>query len=473
VLLALAGGAGGVLIAGWITSAVPLALGRLPFPVEVDLALDLRVLLYSLVVSCGAALIFGLAPARRAAAGSLTAALKDEAGASGRQRLRHALVIGQVAVCSALLLWGGLFTRSLANVGSIDPGFDPDGVLLADLPISDLAGGATDESARESAVREFHERALAMPGVRAVGMGFVVPLALFSREEYGVRIDTPGAEPRAGRVVANTVTPGFFGAIRIPVISGRDFTWRDRQGAPPVVIVNQTAARRFWNGSAVGRRLQIPDDDRWMTVDVVGVVGDSKYWTLGEEIAPTVYTPYSQRFSGNTLFVRTTDMPAAAGALRAELRRRAPNQPIEVQPMTASIGVAIMPARVGAIVTTTFGVVAMLLSVMGIYGMVAFSVAQRRREIGIRRAIGARARDIVRVVIGGSLARAVAGLAIGIGAGCLLAQAFRGFIVNVSTADPLTIAAVLAAVTGVTLAASTLPALRASRIDPLATLRQD
>jgi putative ABC transport system permease protein len=274
--------------------------------------------------------------------------------------------------------------------------------------------------------------------------------------------------------MGNTVTPGYFGAIRIPLVAGRDFTWRDRAEAPGVAIVNQAAARRFWNGNAIGQRIDVPgQNDRWRTVEVVGVVRDSKYWTLGEAVQPTLYTPYAQGLNGNTLAVRTTNMEGTAAALRAELRRRAPDRPVELQRMSDAVAIAVLPARIGALVTTAFAAVAMFLAVMGIYALVAFGVALRLREIGIRKAVGARTRDIAGVLLAGSAPPVLAGLVLGIAAGSLIAFSFGGLVVGVPPYDPAVLAAVTAVVSGTSLAAGFVPAWRAARVDPLVALRPD
>jgi predicted permease len=470
VVLAMLGGLGGLLVANWITSAVPLATSQLPFPVEFDLSVDRRVLLYAVALACLASIVFGLAPARSSVRASVASTLKVASGDVRRQRLRAALVVAQVSACSALLVWGGLFARSLGNVARVDPGFDPENVLLVELPLDQIAGTNASADSRVHAARVFHERARHMPGVESVGMTFAVPLAFTGRAEYEVRM-LASAQPEQRRVMANTSTPGYFTTLRIPFVAGRDFDWTDRAGAPGVVIVNETAAMRFWNGNAVGQRLEIPERDEWVAVEVIGVVRDSKYWTLGEEIQPTVYTPFAQRFSGNTLFVRTRDMQATRDALRNELRRIAPHQPVEIQRMVDAIAVAVLPARIGALITTSFGVVAMLLAAMGVYGIVAFSVAQRTREIGVRKAIGARTVHLVGALAGRSLLLVFIGLGTGVLAGCTLARAFGGLIVGVSPFDAATVAGVTLIVLGAALAATLTPTLRASRIDPLIALR--
>jgi putative ABC transport system permease protein len=463
LLLALIGGAGGILLSLILGAGINRGLTRLPFTLELDLAPDRRMLFYALGLSALTSLLCGLSPARRATRLEVFPTLKDDAPRMMKQRLRQMLVIGQVTISCLLLLWGGLFSRSLLNAHRVNPGFDPSGVLLANFVLED-AGIHDDRAA--AFVDELQSRVRALPGVQSAGMATIVPLSLTGREEYDVRPDTDGKDAPGRRVMAIRVTPGWFDALRIPVIAGRDLTPSDRTGAPRVALVNETMARRFWNGQAVGHRV----DD----VEIVGVVRDSKYWTLGEAIKPTIYTALVQKpLSEVNLHVRTSDLTGTTVAIRREVARMAPDLFVEVKPMTAAVGVAIVPAQVGAALTAACGVLAALLAMMGIYGLVALSVAQRTREIGIRKAIGARTTDIVRVVVGGSIGPVAIGYALGALFGSLGAFALGGFIVGVSPIDPITIVVTGAVVLATAVAASAIPALRASRVDPLVALRTE
>jgi len=406
--------------------------------------------------------IFGLIPARRSSRIELVPALKDDAGVR-RQRLRSMLVIGQIALCSLLLAWAGLFVRSLERAVRVDPGFDPNGVLVADVDLGDMP----DKARRtEALIVDLQPRLEQLPGVESAGVSLVVPLALTGREEFRVTLPAPSTE--RPWVKGNRLTPGWFRTLRIPLVAGRDFTWADRTGAPGVAIVNETLARLLGPGSAVGQRLTSPD------VEIVGVVADSKYWTIGETIAPTIYRPFLQTPGGGPfIHIRTSNLTATAQALRLELRRLVPGVAPDIKPMTAAVAVATMPARVGAIFTGGFGVIAALLAILGIYGLVSFSVTQREREIAVRKAIGADTREIVRLIVGGSAVLAAVGLAAGLGFAVLGGQMLRGLIVEVSPSDPLTLAGVIAIVMASALAASAVPALRAARVDPLISLRAE
>jgi len=430
-----------------------------------DLQIDRRVLLYALGLSLLAAVVFGLAPARRAARFELVSSLKDGIGGSVvRQRLRRGLVVGQIAASSALLVWSGLFARSLGKITDVNPGFDPTGVLLARIEFDDLRH---DPAHTAQTVMEIQRRLEQAPDLESIGVSTVVPLSL-ENEEFDIMVNGTTAGAQRVRVMANRLTPGWFETVRISFRAGRDFTWDDRAGAPDVAIVNETFARRLWNGDAVGQRLRAFQRN----VEIVGIVRDSKYWTLGERIEPTIYLPFQQHyFRYITFHVRTANRSAATALLTSELRRSAPDVFVDFSPMTDVLSVAVFPARVGAAVTGAFGALAMLLAALGVYGLVAFSVAQRTAEIGVRKALGARTIDLVRLIASENVLLAGTGLGVGLGVGTLGANLLRSFITDVSPIDPLTVAATAMLVMGVALLASASPILRAVRVSPLVVLR--
>ena len=463
LLLALLGGIAGLLLAFWIGGSMNSLISRLPIPIELDLSLDRRMLLYTLTLSLLTAVLCGLAPARRATRMSVIPALKDDETMPRRQRMRSWLVVGQVGLSCALLLWSGLFVRSLSNAQGIDPGFEPAGIVIGQLLLDE---DATPAGAIAPLLADLQSRLQAIPGVQSQGMAKIVPLALMGREETRMRLDTDPLDQRGPMVLVNRVSPGWFRTVRIPLLAGRDFTEDDRPGSPGVVIVNETAARQFWNGNALGRRV----DGR----EVVGVVRDSKYWTIGESVRPLVYTAYLQRPEREVVvFVRTSDPAGTAKALRAEMARLDPTGFVDVTQMADAVAVALVPAQVGAALTSGFGALGALLAMMGIYGLVAFTVAQRTRELGIRKAVGATSSDIVRLVMSGSAVPVGIGLVSGLGLGTLGAMALGGFIVGVSPVDLPTMAVTTVLVVGTTLGASALPALRAARVDPLRALKTE
>jgi predicted permease len=439
-----------------VTSSLPVSL-------ELNLETDLRMLMYSAALTIVATLVCGLVPARGASRFDVVSSLKDSNnGATGPRRMRRALVVGQVAASAALLIWSGLFLRSLGRINDVNPGFDPTGVLLAGIELERNAGEPA-----ERILVELQQRIADLPAVESAGLAKIVPLAMAGREEFDVSIaDHTPYTPR--RVTANRLSPGWFDAVRIPFIAGRDFTSDDRQGAPMVVIVNETLARQFWNGDALGKRITY----RKQPVEVVGVVRDSKYWTLGEEITPTVYLPFRQETASSmTLHIRTADSKAATSAVLREMQRLAPAVPVEIEPMTEAVSVAVLPARIGAAATGAFGILAILLSALGVYGLVSFLVVQRTREIALRRALGAGTADIVRAVVGSSATLTIAGLAGGVGVGVLGGLALQGFIFGVSPLDLATLLGAASVVMAAALLASVVPALTAVRVDPIVALR--
>ena len=266
LLLAVLGGALGTVLAIWLTGSMSSFATRMSAPIELDLSLDPRVLFYTLALSLLTSLLCGLAPARRATRMAVVPALKDDNPPPERQRLRHWLVVGQVGLSCALLLWGGLFLRSLSNAQNVDIGMDPNGVLIARLEFE-------EESARSGSIAPFlrglHERIEVMPGVETQGLAKVVPLTFSGREEMRMRTESDPLDQPGRWVLVNRIGPGWFQTVRIPILVGRDFTFDDRAGAPRVAVVNETAARQFWNGDALGKRIH--------DADVIGVVADSKY----------------------------------------------------------------------------------------------------------------------------------------------------------------------------------------------------
>jgi predicted permease len=465
LVLAVIGGAAGGILASWLAGGFSVVSTSLPFGGEFDVQTDVRVLTYALGLTIITAVVFGFAPARRAARFDVMSSLKDDSGGStARQNFRRTLVVAQVAVSAALLLWSGLFVRSLGRIHDVDPGFDASGVLLASVTFE-------RESAQEGAriLQELQQRVRNSGAVQSAGLATIVPLAMAGREEFEVSIaDAAGGTSRR-RVLANRLAPGWFETVRIPLVSGRDFTWNDREGSARVAIVNDTLARQFWNGEALGKQIL----NGRQTIDVVGVVQDSKYWTLGETVAPTLYLPLHQGPARSvTLHARTADPRTTTRVILDELARLAPGLPVEIELMREAVAVAVRPAQIGAAATGAFGILAILLSALGVYGLVSFFVAQRMREIGVRKALGAGTKDIVMMIVGSTARLMGLGLAIGLGLGALGAVALGGFIFGVSPMDPATVAADIAIVTLAAVAASALPALAASRVDPVVTLRQ-
>jgi predicted permease len=470
VVLAVLAGVLGVGLAFLLTTAISSMSTALPANIDLHVTLDHRVLVYALALSLGSAILFGLAPAWRASRVQLVDALKPEGGGGRRrQRFRQALIVGQVTVSTLLLFWSGLFARSLLQVSGVDPGFDPSDVLLAEI---ELADDLPDTRSRVDArFMALHERVRAFPGVDHAGWSTVVPLALLGNERFRISKEDDAPGTPGTRVVASRLSPGWFATARIPFIAGRDFTWQDREAAPMVVIVNETLARQLWNGDAIGRRIKYGS----ALAEVIGVVRDSKYWTIGEITSPTVYLAFRQAIAlyAPTLHVRTRDPRGTAEHIRQVVHELLPNAPAHLKSMPDAVAVASMPARVGAIVTGAFGAIGALLATLGVYGLISYVVVQRSREVAIRRAIGAPTAHVVRVVVWRTTALSGAGLIVGLLAGAASAPLFGGLLVNVSPRDPLTMIVTVVCVVCTAVVASTPAALRATRVNPSAVLKAE
>lgn len=476
VLLALPGGALGVVLAAWGTRALSALQPPLPVPVHLDLGLDWRVVgfAFGLTLACG--VLFGLAPALQSTRADLLPALHDGTGATAGARglrLRRVLVTAQVAVSLLLLGGAGLFLRSLANAHAIDLGFEPDGVLLASL---DTALGGFGPDAARAAYEGALERVAALPGVEAVSLTTSVPLGL-SGGRRGVWVEGYAAQPGEDLEVASAaVGPDYFATLRLPLVRGRGFTRADRAGGPGVAVVNETFARRYWPGQdPLGKRLST-SGDQGPFLEVVGLARDAKYVTLGEDPRPFFYTALLQEGAGEaTLLVRTSGPPAAsAGAVRAALLALDARLPVfDLRSLTASLGLALLPARLASLVLGSVGVFALALSALGLYGLVAWSAARRTREIGLRLALGASPRDVRRLLLRQGLSLAAVGLVLGLAATLGLGQLLRGFLYGIGPTDvPALLGATL--LLGTTaLAASLVPARRAMRVDPAAALRAE
>jgi predicted permease len=468
-VLGVMGGAAGLALAMVLGVGMSRVAADLPFPIDVNITPDGRVLLYTVGVSALCALLFGLSPARRASRTAVVDSLKaPEHDGGARQRFRQTLIVAQVAISALLLFWSGLFARSLSHAGRIDPGFNPEGVLLAVVQLAE-PGDADAAGRADTLLVELQQRTRDFPGVEGVGWASVVPLALLGNERFRIsRAENTGGEASLW-IVASRLSPGWFSTVEIPFVAGRDFTWQDSKGAPAVAIVNETLARRLWGGAAVGRR--IAHGDR--VAEVVGIVRDTKYWTLGEEPQPEVYLPIRQLPTSwaPTLHVRTADFRGTADRIRAAVRELQPGAPADLKPMRDAVAVALLPARIGALATGSFGLLGALLATLGVYGLISYLAVQRSREMAIRRALGAPTGHLVRVLVGSSMSLSVAGLVLGIALGSLTAPLLGGLLVGVSALDPVATAATTFVVLATAALASVPPARQGAQADPLALMR--
>jgi predicted permease len=478
VLLFLIGGGVGILVAMW---AIRFLLAyKLPadVPVALDLGVDYRVLLFTLLVSLGTGLLFGLAPALQASKTNVLTALKnDSPGGTGRARLRSTFVVAQIAISLVLLITASLFLRSLRNASTIDLGFRPEAVETVTF---DLGTQGYKEPQGRQFFRDLQQRVAALPGVQSVSLARMVPLN-GSNMKVSVNVAAVGAaEEQRATVGLNVVDARYFETIEMPILRGRSFSDADKQGAPAVAIINETMARRFYPGddvsAAVGKSFSGLEEREGGRVEIVGVVKDAKYDTLGEDPQPFVYQPYQQNYSGEmTMHIRTAaDRGSVLGGVRREVASLDKDLPLlNVMPMTEQIGISLLPLRVAATVGGTLGFVGVALAAIGIFGIVNFSVSQRTREIGIRMALGARTWDVLRMVMRQGLWLALVGVVIGVAISFALTRALGSLLYGVGATDPLIFIGTSLALVAVAFCASYQPARRATKVDPLVALRYE
>ncbi|HEX8190085.1 MAG TPA: ABC transporter permease [Pyrinomonadaceae bacterium] len=481
LVLSAAGGALGLILALWglqlLLTAVPV---ELPFWMKFDL--DGRVLAFTAAVSLLTGVVFGAAPALQASKVDLNATLKEggrsdgHAGA-GMRRLRSLLVVGEVALSLVLLVGAGLMMRSFLRLQQVDVGVNPDHVLTMTVP---LPSAKYRELERRSAIfQQLVGRVRALPGVREVGAVSNLPLSgsLWGRSltVEGRPVLSVGEAPMINHCV---VAPGYFRAMGIPLLTGRDFAEADAQDATKVTVVDERLARTFWPGeSPLGKRVRFgppESNEPWHTV--VGVVGEVRHERPDAATRMSVYIPHQQApVRQMTLAVRTGGDPAGlAAAVRSQVRELDPDQPVtDVRTMEEVLTSAIWQPRLHAILFGVFAAVALALASVGIYGVMSYAVTQRTHEIGIRIALGAGPRDIVRLVVGHGLALTLVGVALGAASAFALTRVMTSLLFEVSAADPATFAANVALLTAVSLVACYIPARRATRVDPLVALRYE
>jgi predicted permease len=473
LLLYVLGAAGGVLVA---MNATRL-LGRLPLPTNTpfafDLSLDARVLVFALVVSLATGIVSGLAPALQAARADINARMRNDSVGAGSRRstAQSALIAGQMALSLVLLVAAGLFLRALDRGGHVDLGFDPSNVATVGF---DIGTYGYDDARGRLFYRTVKDKLAQTPGVVAVSFTGDLPLSFHNSDD--LRIDgsasSQGSE-RGTSVSFDEVDAGYFEVMRIPMMEGRGFAAADDERAPRVAVINQAFARRFWPSGAVGRTFHRGNE----TITVVGVAHDAKYARLGEKLRPFVY--YAFRQTGAThhaeLLVRTSGDPARiAPAIRDAVRNFDPLLPAPaVTTLSATTSAVLFPQRVAALVTAVLGVVGMLMAAVGLYGIVAYLVGQRTREIGVRLALGANRRDVLRLVVGDGMRPVAAGMAIGLLLALGATRLLKSYLFGVSPLDAVTFVGGAALLTAVALTASYLPARRAAAMDPVRALRAE
>jgi predicted permease len=474
--LAIAAGALGIVLAWQATtflSAIRVTISR-GAPVNVNVALDATVLAVSVVVVIATAIVFGLGPAIEASQSDLVVALKDGDTRGGLRpsRLRHLLVAGQVALSMLLLAGGGLFVRSLQHVRHVDLGFDPTGLVTTTIDLK-LQGYSADDSTRfwDRLLREVQR----LPRTQSVSLTTRVPLDLGI---VGTRLGPEGTQAGDGANWATleyaVVDPDYFRTLRIPVLEGRAFGDRDTRGSPPVIILNDVVAHQFWPGErAIGRRVVNANGDRY---EVVGVVRRSKYMSVGEDPKPYVYFPLARQGAGAAGIVArgTGDAGTYLREMTAAIHAIAPDLALyETATLADRVMKSMAPAIGGATSLSIVGLMALVLTSLGLYGTIAQTVSRRTYEIGVRRALGARDRDVVLLVIGEAMLLVIAGVGVGVSVGFATAPLLRNLLYNVDRFDPLVFGLAPLVLLVVCVVASWIPTWRAVRINAATALRYE
>jgi predicted permease len=471
LLFAGASGLAGVGLAYWV---IALA-NRIRLPLDVDFSADLQlspmVVAFAFAVSLVTGLLFGLAPALQATNPSLIPALKGEAPAGqSRSRASKGLVVAQMALSIVLLVSAGLFLQDLKNATTVDKGFVTENLLVADLAPG-LQGYSRARS--DELYRRLRETLMGTPNVKAVGYVGNLPLGLSESDSW---VEIAGYAPAKNENMSlqtTQVTPGYFEAMGIPIKEGRAFTERDDSASARVMMVNEQMAKKYWAGkSPVGRIVRYGGRDH----TVIGVVPTGKYNRLGEPPTPFYYTALAQHWNqGMSIAIRTAGDPeTVAPALRTAVASFDETLPVsDIRTMTKHLGIALMPARLAGAALGVFGLLGLVLASVGMYGVIAYTVSQRRREIGIRMAIGAAGGDVVGMIMKQGLSLVIIGAAIGIGGALGASRLLRGILYSPSVIDPATFVGVPFLLTAVAALASWLPARRASGVDPLEALRRE
>jgi predicted permease len=481
LLLAVLGGAGGLLLGWWASSFLSsLPLGT-DLPIQLDFQPDATVFLFTAVVVLLAAVVVGIVPALPLAKTDVNSVLREGGrGASeGRKRnfMRSTLVVAQLAGSLLLLVVAGLFVRSLGKAEKLYLGFAPDHVVDVAVDIHQIG---YQEAQGKEFYRSAEERIRALPGVVSVTQAFAVPMGLIGAQDQVITDEHPLESGQvAPNVFDNYVTPSYFETLRISLKRGRTFTDADNEKAPHVAVINETMAKTFWpNEDALGRRFKTKDSDhKWAEFEVIGIVQDGKYKGIVEDPMPFFYKSLAQEYmSLRNIQVRTSLPPENLELqIASTIRELAPGLPVTATTMDEELqGLnGYMFFRLGAQLSGTMGLLGLALAVVGVYSVVSYAAAQRTHEIGIRMALGAESRDVLKMVLSGSLVM----IAIGVGVGLLIslagARAVASLLVGVSPSDPVTFIGVMLLLLGVALLACLIPAYRATRVDPLVALRYE
>jgi predicted permease len=471
--LAILGGILGIAL-GVVAVRALAATGASELPRSGEIRVDAAVLMFTLGVSIVAGLLFGIMPALRASSDlerSLRAGSRGNIGGSG-QKLRSGLVVAEVALAVILVIGAGLATKSFARLAAVDPGFEPSNALAVQISVP--AAYQTNREAMQAYYYRMLEAIRGVPGV--VAAGSVRDLPLTGRNGEMVRLDLPGLAAKPGEgppAQRHHVSTDYFKALGAPIIGGRSFEMTDRVGAPYVIVVNEELARRVWPGeNVVGKVLPI-----WGTqITIIGVVGDIRQRGLAEPVDPALYIHVLQQFrSRMSIVVRTNGEPLQyADAIRKTIWAQDPTQTItNLATLESVLGDAMTRPRLLAWLLALFGIIGLTLGALGIFGVLAYAVNQRRQEIGVRVALGAPPRSVLRLVVGQGMLLAGIGVVIGVLGAALLTKSMQSVLFDIRSSDPMTFIQVAVVLLAAALAASLLPARRALAIDPVSALRAD
>jgi predicted permease len=476
VMLSLGGGLGGLLIAMWLNALVSSMKLPTDLAFVIDLRLDWRVLTFGFVVSLLTGISFGLLPALQSSRPDLVPALKDEKSMGGfrRSRLRNGLVVAQVALSLVLLVCAGLVVRSLQVAQRTRPGFNPENAVALSF---DLGLQGYSEEKGSAFQKQVLEKAPSVPGVRSAALVGTLPLSLdYSSTTIYVEGQPVTGSTNLPLAIPNVISPNYFRTMEIP-LRGRDFSDLDSKEASRVAIVNETFAHRLFPGrEAIGGRFNFdgPDKPFW---EIVGVAADGKYNTLGEDQKPAFYRPLFQNYnSGASLVARTatTNPESAIAGLRNELLRLDSTLPVyNAKTLTEHMSLPLFPFRMAAAVLGSFGVLAIVLAAIGIYGVMSYVVAGRTREVGVRVALGASRSNVLFLIMRQGMSLALIGLVVGLVLAFAAAQLLVKVLFGVSPGDPLTFAGVTILLASVAALACYVPARRATKVDPLEALRYE
>jgi putative ABC transport system permease protein len=476
VLLSLLGGAAGLVLGWWGVRAL-MAVAPPDLPRAGGIEMDATVLVFSILLSVATGLVFGTAPAIIGSRPDLTVFLRDagrDGGAArGRRRLRGVLVAAQVALALILLAGAGLAVRSFQRLTTVDPGFRTANVLTFTISLPEAAYPSV--ASHTQFFRDYLDHTGSLPGVVAVGAVSIPPV---TRSGFGGSFTILGHPEGAdeGNAQVRSITPGYMEALSIPLRAGRRFGAQDTESAARVALISESAARRFWPGeNPVGKQLRVHVNERIKAPrEIVGIVGDVRTRGMELDPVPVVYVPHTQYGPESmTVAARAAGDPMTLLAqLKTALRTLGPSVAISrAQTMDERVAANVAEPRFRTLLLSIFGIVSLALAAVGLYGLVAFSVSQRRAELGLRIALGADPRAVLGLVLREGMTPVAAGILVGLGGAALLASVMKTLLFGVDAVDPLTFGAVAAVLAAVALAACYIPARRATRLDPATTLR--